>query len=129
MRPQPCPFVHKLLDKREWKTQEPAAVDSKKEMGARPKHEASFKLENDLVDLLKTLDLLHLSQLFVVNQVTMKDLQKLEAKDLQEIGINKLMDRKLILDAAKQELVKPPVKRDTNIVPTVQKASLTTKST
>ena len=122
VRQHPCPFDLQLVDKRDWETQEPTAVDSRTEMGAKPKHEASFKLEMDLVDLLKKLDLSHLSPLFVVNQVTMRDLKRLESKDLQDIGIQRLMDRKLILEAAKEKQpVEPQIKRDTSTVKSVQK--------
>jgi len=76
-------------------------------MGARPKSEAQFQIEKDLVDLLGKLDLGHLSPVFVENQITMRDLQRLQAKDLQEIGIKKLMDRKLILEAAKEKKQRP----------------------
>ena len=58
----------------------------------------------------------HLSPLFEDNQVTMRDLRKLQPSDLQDIGIKKLMDRKRILEAANDnQPVGSQIDRDTNI--------------
>ena len=68
---------------------------------SKPKTEASFQIEQELIDLLGQLNLDHLSPVFADNEVTIRDLQKLQPSDLQDIGIKKLMDRKRILEAAK----------------------------
>ena len=83
-------------------------------------------MEKELIDLLGKLDLKHLSQVFVDNQVTMRDLQKLQSSDLQDIGIKRLMDRKQILEAAKQQQPEVTrIERDVkSVVKTAQKVIL-----
>ena len=54
---------------------------------SKPKTEASFQIEQELIDLLGQLNLDHLSPVFADNEVTIRDLQKLQPSDLQDIGI------------------------------------------
>ena len=97
-------------------------VDSRREMGyiLKPERDSddTFQLEKNLVNLLQKLDLDHLWPVFADNEVTMRDLQKLQSSDLKDIGIKKLMDRKRILEAAKDQQ-SAGTQRDANIVKSV----------
>ena len=97
-------------------------VDSRREMGyiLKPERDSddTFQLEKNLVNLLQKLDLDHLWPVFADNEVTMRDLQKLQSSDLKDIGIKRLMDRKRILEAAKDQQ-SAGTQRDANIVKSV----------
>ena len=78
----------------------------------------TFQLEEDLVNLLENLELDHLSPVFEDNEITMRDLLKLQPSDLHDIGIKKLLDRKRILEAAMDQQ-SAGTQRDANIVKSV----------
>ena len=68
----------------------------------KTKDTTSYEIEQDLVSILKKLQLMHLENLFIKNEVTMEDIKKFSDEDLNIIGVTKYSERKRIKTALKQ---------------------------
>ena len=79
------------------------SIDDKlKEDTDKSKKNPSYKIEKDLQEFLEKLQLLHLENLCIKNEITMEEIKKFSDEDLTIIGVTKYSERKRIRTAIKQ---------------------------
>ena len=76
--------------------------DNLKEDTDKSKKNPPYKIEKDLLAFLEKLQLLHLENLCIKNEITMEDIKKFSDEDLTIIGVTKYSERKRIRTAIKQ---------------------------